>query len=106
MICRRLSRVTSPLQKAIDAGGYASIVARTVRPRGSMLIRYAGPSNTFVVDQLQIGGDSYLGAPESVAADTLRVDWNSLVPAGTEIRVGVRNVSSKPATFLALISGD
>jgi hypothetical protein len=98
--------VSGPLQKAIDAGGYASIVVRTVRPRGSMHIRYVGPSNTFVVYELQIGNDSYLATPDPVAAETLDVACSQIILAGTEIRLGVRNVSSNPATFVAMVYGD
>jgi hypothetical protein len=96
--------MTGPLQKAVEAGCSANIIVRTVRPRRSIRFRYAGPVSAFVIEELQIGRESVFAAPGSVAAETLEIDWLELVPAGTEIYCRVRNISSAPATFVAIVA--
>jgi hypothetical protein len=93
------------LLRAIEAGGSATIVERITGTLSFLRIRYSGPGATFEVDELRIGRDSCFASTGSIAAETLVVDWEGPVPAGTEILCRVRNVSATPATFVAVISG-
>jgi hypothetical protein len=95
--------LSTVLTKAIDAGASVTIAERlSATPKG-IAIRYLGPSTTFVVEEVLVGGEVCAHALHDLVADAQIAEWNGAIVEGTTLLCKVRNVSAAPATFVASI---
>jgi hypothetical protein len=90
------------LRRAVDVGETVTVVGCTAGEWPGLEVRYVGPSGTFTVEDVWVGAASCFMRADAIAAETLNFHHSEVVPAGTEVRIRVRNIGAAPATFVAL----